>query len=198
MAPVTCGVAIEVPLIVFVAVSLVFQAEVIELPGAKRSRHVPKLENEALASVLVVAPIVFAAATRAGEVVHASALELPAAIAYETPELIEVLTAVSSDVLAPPPRLMFATDGATWFEVTQSTPAITPEFVPEPWQLRTRTACKVTDLATPYVVPPVGPPTCVPWPLQSFVPFPSPTKSAPLPTRPVNCWCEARRPVSMM
>jgi hypothetical protein len=52
---------------VFVAVSLVFQDEVMLLPGAKRSRHVPKLENDARASVLVVAPIVFADATRAGE-----------------------------------------------------------------------------------------------------------------------------------
>ena len=81
MAPVTCGVAIEVPLIVFVAVSLVFHAEVMLLPGAKMSRHVPKFENEARASELVVAPTVLAAATRAGEVVHASVFELPAAIA---------------------------------------------------------------------------------------------------------------------
>src|SRR5207247_1867775 len=114
------------------------------------------------------------------------------------PELIELLTAVSSAELAEPPRLMLATDGGTWFEDTQSTPATTPEFVPEPWQLRTRTACSVTDLATPYVVPPVVPATCVPWPLQSFVPFPSPTKSAPLPIRPENCWCVARMPVSTM
>ena len=47
--------------------SLVFHAEVMLLPGAKRSRHVPKFENDARASVLVVAPTVFAAATRAGE-----------------------------------------------------------------------------------------------------------------------------------
>jgi hypothetical protein len=53
-------------------------------------------------------------------------------------------------------------------------------------------------LATPYVVPPVVPATCVPWPLQSFVPFPSPTKSAPLPILPLNSWCDARTPVSMM
>jgi hypothetical protein len=33
-APVTCGVAIEVPLIVFVAVSLVAHAEVMFTPGA--------------------------------------------------------------------------------------------------------------------------------------------------------------------
>ena len=65
----------------FVAVSLVFQAEVMLEPGAKMSTQVPKLENEARASVLVVAPTVIAAATRAGEVLHALALELPAAIA---------------------------------------------------------------------------------------------------------------------
>ena len=40
-APATCGVAIDVPLIVLVAVSLVFQAEVIALPGAKMSVQVP-------------------------------------------------------------------------------------------------------------------------------------------------------------
>jgi hypothetical protein len=36
-----CGVAIDVPLIVLVAVSLVFQSEVMFTPGAKRSTHVP-------------------------------------------------------------------------------------------------------------------------------------------------------------
>ena len=66
-APATCGEAIEVPLIVFVPVLLVYQAEVIELPGAKISRQVPKFEYEARASVLVVAPTVIAAPTRAGE-----------------------------------------------------------------------------------------------------------------------------------
>ena len=69
------------PLIVFVAVSLVLQAEVMLEPGAKMSTHVPKLENEERASVLVVAPTVTALATRAGDELHAFALELPAAIA---------------------------------------------------------------------------------------------------------------------
>ncbi len=64
-----------------VAVSLVFQAEVMPEPGAKTSRQVPKFENEERASVLVVAPTVSAAATRAGELRQASAFELPAAIA---------------------------------------------------------------------------------------------------------------------
>jgi hypothetical protein len=65
--PAVCGVAIEVPLIVFVAVSLVDQAEVMLEPGAKMSRHEPKLENEERASLLVVDPTVTALATRAGE-----------------------------------------------------------------------------------------------------------------------------------
>ena len=51
------------------------------MPGAKMSRQVPKLENEARASVFVVAPTVLAAATRAGELLHAFAFELPAATA---------------------------------------------------------------------------------------------------------------------
>jgi hypothetical protein len=66
---------------VFVAVSLVFQDDVMLEPGAKMSTHVPKFENEERASVLVVEPTVFAAATRAGEELHAFAFELPAAIA---------------------------------------------------------------------------------------------------------------------
>ena len=40
-APATCGVAIDVPLIVFVAVFEVRHADVMFVPGAKRSRHVP-------------------------------------------------------------------------------------------------------------------------------------------------------------
>src|SRR6185369_5027964 len=50
--PVTCGVAIEVPEIVLVAVSLVFHDDVMLLPGAKMSKQVPKFENEERASVV--------------------------------------------------------------------------------------------------------------------------------------------------
>ena len=57
----------DVPLIVFVAVLLVFHAEVIEDPGANKSRQEPKFEYEARASVDVVAPTVIASLTRAGE-----------------------------------------------------------------------------------------------------------------------------------
>jgi hypothetical protein len=47
MAPVTCGVAIEVPLSTAVAVLLAFQVEVIATPGPKTSTQTPKLENDA-------------------------------------------------------------------------------------------------------------------------------------------------------
>ena len=61
------------------------------------SRHVPKLENDERASDDVVDPTVIAAATRAGEKLHALALSLPAATAYVTPSLIELTTALSID-----------------------------------------------------------------------------------------------------
>ena len=66
-APATCGDAIDVPPIVAVAVLLVHQADVIPLPGPKMSRHVPMFENDALASLIVVAPTVIADAALAGE-----------------------------------------------------------------------------------------------------------------------------------
>ena len=44
---------------------------------------------------------------------------------------------------------MFATAGRMRFEATQLTPEMTPEVVPDPWQLSTRTARSCTLLATP-------------------------------------------------
>jgi hypothetical protein len=70
------------------------------------------------------------------------------------PAATELVTAVSSVLEAPPPRLMLATAGVTWFCVTQSIPATTPDVVPAPVQSRTRTGWIVTFLATPCVVPP--------------------------------------------
>ena len=64
--PATCGVAMEVPLIVLVAVSLVRHADRIAEPGAKISTTLPKLENDERASLMVVAPTVIASPTRAG------------------------------------------------------------------------------------------------------------------------------------
>src|SRR2546429_53293 len=79
--PATCGVAIDVPLIVLVAVSLVFHADRIEEPGANTSTTLPKFENDERASVVVVAPTVIASVTRAGDELAAFVFELPAAIA---------------------------------------------------------------------------------------------------------------------
>ena len=146
--------------------------------------------------MLVVAPTVIAEATRAGDELHALALELPAASAYVMPELIELATALSSVVLAPPPRLMLATAGFTAFEVTQLTPLITPAVVPLPEQLSTLTATRRTPLATPYLVPPTVPATCVPWPLQSVLLVS--TVLVPQVARPPKSLCVVRMPVSMM
>src|SRR5215212_4511450 len=134
---------------VFVAVSDEAHAEVIEEPGAKMSTHVPKFEKDERASELVVEPTVMAAGVRAGETLQAFWFSLPAATAKVTPALMALLTAVSSAEEAPPPRLMLATAGSTRFEATQLTPEMTPEVVPDPWQLSTRTARRLTLLATP-------------------------------------------------
>ena len=94
---------------------------------------------------------------------------------------------------------MLATAGVpgAWSPATQSTPAITPEVEPLPLQSSTRTATRVTCLATPYVVPPTVPDTCVPWPLQSSA-LPPSTASKPVTARPANSEWLKRMPVSMM
>src|SRR5438270_2274696 len=172
-------------------------------PGPKISTHVPIFAHDAFVSVLSVALTVIAAAARAGDVVHASCglpreSPLPAATQNTTPAFTAPVTASSSACDAPPPRDMLATAGLMAFCATQFTPAMTPEFVPEPWQLRTRTATSETPLATPYVEPPTVPETCVPCPLQSMPFCPSPTSSTPTDARPPNCECEVRMPVSTM
>ena len=65
--------AIDVPLIVLVAVFDVYQAEVMPEPGANRSTHEPMLEKSERASLLVVEPTVTAAPTRDGEPLQALA-----------------------------------------------------------------------------------------------------------------------------
>src|SRR5512133_3772028 len=147
--------------------------------------------------------MVMAVGVRAGEDLHASCatppwLPLPAATAYGTPLAMEFATAWSSAVEAPPPRLMLATAGFTALAVTQSMPAMTPDVVPLPEQLSTRTATSVTPFATPYVAPPTVPDTCVPCPLQSTPFWPSPTASKPTEARPPNSLCDVRMPVSTM
>src|SRR2546425_917656 len=111
-APATCGVAMDVPLMVFVDWSPVFQSDVVFTPGAKISTHGPKLENDAMLSLMSVAPTVSASGALAGEVLQASgAPELPAATAYTTPAAIEFSTAGFSGWRIPPPGFMWATDG---------------------------------------------------------------------------------------
>jgi hypothetical protein len=125
--------------------------EVMFEPGANKSRHDPKFEKLERASADVVEPTVIAAAARAGDVVHASVLLLPAATTTATPLATSVATAESSDELTPPPRLMFATARCSTgrFFAIQSSPAITPEYVPEPSQPRTRTGTSAAAFAIP-------------------------------------------------
>jgi len=92
-APATCGAAIEVPLIVLMAVLDVDHADVMLAPGAKMSRQVPKLEKLARASLDVVAPTVIADGSEAGEELHAFVLLLPAATAIDTPAATAPATA---------------------------------------------------------------------------------------------------------
>src|SRR5688572_2046654 len=103
----------------------------------------------------------------AGDELQASALSFPAATARNTPEFQRLVTAVLSAADVPPPSDMFATAGLAWFAVTQSTPAMTSDVKPVPAQLRTRTPCRKTPFATPYVAAPTVPATWVPCPLQS-------------------------------
>lgn len=87
-------------------------ADVIPEPGAKRSRQAPKLEYEARASVVVVAPTVKPdALLPPGEVVQASTFELPAADTTVIPSLYARSTALSNEALLPAPKLILITAG---------------------------------------------------------------------------------------
>src|SRR3990172_5928497 len=127
-----------------------------------------------------------AAATRAGEKKQALRLLFPAATTKVTPDAMALLTAASRVLEAPPPRLMFATAGSTALAFTQLTPLMTPVVVPDPAQLRTRTATSATLLATPHVAPPTVPATWVPCPLQSAAGSEPSTASNPSPAPPPN------------
>ena len=80
-------------------------------PGAKMSTHEPKFEYEARVSVESVAPTVMADGALAGDAVHASAFELPAATTTVMPLATARATASFIDALDPPPRLMLRTAG---------------------------------------------------------------------------------------
>src|SRR5215204_2078471 len=63
--------------------------------------------------------------------------------------LADILTASSTAWLAPPLRLMLATAGSVALAVTQSTPAMTPDQLPEPLQPSTFTPYRSAPRATP-------------------------------------------------
>ena len=73
------GVAMDVPLIVFVEVSVSHESEVM-LARARTSPRTDRSSRRSRVSVASVAPMVMASATSAGEEVHASR-SLPAATA---------------------------------------------------------------------------------------------------------------------
>jgi hypothetical protein len=77
-------------------------------------------------------------------------------------------------------------------------PEMTPESEPEPSQPRTRTATRLTFLATPQVALPTVPATWVPWPLQSSEPRPSLIAEYPARARPPKLAWLTLMPVSMM
>src|SRR5688500_5026960 len=77
--PATCGLAIDVPLMVLVADVVVYQALVMLLPGANTSTQLPQLLNDERASVFVVLPTVMALGARDGDTLQAFWFSLPAA-----------------------------------------------------------------------------------------------------------------------
>jgi len=70
---------IDVPEMLLVALVLPIHALITFCPGAKMSTTEPKLEKDARASAIVVAPTVFALGARAGDVFPASVPSFPAA-----------------------------------------------------------------------------------------------------------------------
>jgi hypothetical protein len=77
--PATCGVAVDVPESVLVAVGLPIHALIIFWPAAKISTTEPKLLVLAFVSEIVIAPTVMADGARAGETFAAFWFSLPAA-----------------------------------------------------------------------------------------------------------------------
>mmetsp|Transcript_8672 Transcript_8672/g.19849 ORF Transcript_8672/g.19849 Transcript_8672/m.19849 type:complete len:291 (-) Transcript_8672:704-1576(-) len=168
--PATWGHAMEVPLIVASAESPLCPAEVMELPGAKMSRHLPMLLKPDRESVEVVDPTVIASGAFAGEYSQASGTfespSFPAATTTTTPSSVAFWIALFTDAsLALPPRLALMIAGFTPFETTQSMASVNHEKLPPPLSARTLTACRVASLATPYFLPPMVPAQCVPCPL---------------------------------
>src|SRR5690606_23575315 len=143
-APATCGADSDVP--DSVCVPPPNHGPVIVSPGANMSTTAPMLLVSATQSPIVLAPMVSASPTLAGEKFAASVASPPAATANGTPAAIVLRTALSSTSFAGPPRLRFATDGPDAFWAIQSIPATTPSVVPLPPSSSTRTGTIVIFL----------------------------------------------------
>ena len=200
-APVTCGVAIDVPLSVAVAVVDVNHVDVMSTPGAKRSTHDPKLENEARASRLGRCSNVSAAGTLAGDSVQASWVLVAGRDDHRDPVVDDSLHRVVDD------RRLLAADA----EVGNRRRAglvICDHPVQCLQKLRAGGEAAAVEHAygdqrhalgdTRTSAPPTVPATCVPCPAQSSVPRPSETVVNPDRTRPPKSTCEAWMPESMM
>src|ERR1043165_43241 len=126
-APAACGAAIDVPLIVLTAVSLVSQSDRIDTPGAYQSTHGPRFDHAGASSLRSIAATVITCGRSAGDDAHAAPPSLPGATVSATPSGTERATARSSAGDSAPPRLMLATAGCPgrWLAVTQSMPAST-------------------------------------------------------------------------
>merc|ERR1712051_959772 len=117
--PETCGHAMEVPLKIAAAESLLEDAEKISEPGAKMSMQLPMLlKSDRRSSRLVIDPTVIACGMFAGAYAHASGWSVrplfPAATTTATPARFAASMAIASDrdwqgLLHP--RLMLMTAG---------------------------------------------------------------------------------------
>ena len=145
-------------------------------PGAKRSLHEPWLVKLAGPSLLVDAATVITSGTLAGLNEQVVADSFPAAATTVMPSWTRLLTAVSNELDAGPPQLMLTTAGrpGAWSAMIQLRPSRIVEALLTPEHPKTLTGTIVTDLATPQVAPPTVPATCVPCPMQSAGPRPSP------------------------
>jgi hypothetical protein len=136
-------------------VLLPIQVDRMLTPGAKMSTMEPKLEKEAILSLLSVAPTVKTVGSEAGETLAASWASLPAAMARKRPAVTALAAALLTLVDLEPPRDMLPTAPPLqaarvfWSLAAKLIPAMTPELVPEPEASRTLTAKRLVFLATP-------------------------------------------------
>lgn len=120
------------------------------VPGAKISITDPKLEVEALESVISEEPTVMTSRARAGDTVLALTLLLPAATAVVIPALTSLEIALSMAEETGDSKLKETTAGPLrWFLMTQSAPEMTSAPAAAPESLITLTATTLAFLATP-------------------------------------------------